>query len=193
MAAQPASPCRVPEYWAAVSRTIAPTPADEPEYADEHQVLRTTLVVYAAITLLGVIAAGSWKKFVTDEPELIVTTVGASIGVVIAHAWSSIMAHRLVHRSMMTRKQMLAELEVAASFFIVTGIAVAAIVTGQAFDWEFDDTVAFTEVVLIASLFTVGLFGSRASGARWGRSLAWGLLDAAVGVAIVATKLLLGG
>lgn len=193
MAAQPASPRRVPEYWVAVSPATAPTQADPPAQAHEHGVVRTTLVVYAAITLLGVIAAGSWKKFVTDEPELMVTTVGASIAVVVAHAWSSIMAHRLVHRSMMSRKQMLAELEVAASFFIITGIAVAAIMTGQAFDWEFDDTVVFTECVLIASLFTVGLFGSRASGAGWGRSLAWGLLDAAVGVAIVVTKLLLGG
>lgn len=193
MAARPAFPGRGPEYWSAVSPVTAPIPADQPAYADEHKVVRTTLVVYAAITLLGVIAAGSWKKFVTDEPELIVTTIGASIAVVIAHAWSSIMAHRLVHRSMMTRKQMLAELEVAASFFIITGIAVAAVLTGQTLDWEFDDTVTFTEVVLIASLFTVGLFGSRASGASWGRSLAWGLLDAAVGVAIVVTKLLLGG
>lgn len=172
---------------------LAPGTPDDAHVAEE-EVHRTSLAVYATITLLGVTAAASWKKFVTDEPELIVTLVGASLAVVIAHAWSSVMAQRLVHGTRLSRRQVTTEIVVSLSFFIATGIAIAAIVLGQVvLDLEFVDTVLLTELVLVGALFVLGMLGARRAGTGWWRALAWGAVDASIGVVIMVLKLVLGG
>ena len=52
-------------------------PGESSDYADESSAERVAIMVYAAITLLGVIAASSLKQFATDEPELIAAFHGS--------------------------------------------------------------------------------------------------------------------
>ncbi len=169
------------------------SPDESKDYADPTAAERVAIMVYAAITLLGVIAASSLKQFVTDEPELIAAAVGASLAVALAHGWSAIMAHRLVHRSMMSRDELLAQVAIAGNLLAVTAIAVGTIAGGEIIGLEFRETVLLVQLVLIALLFLIGFFGSRWAGATWMRAFGWGLLDAGIGVGILLVKLLVGG
>lgn len=168
-------------------------PGESSDYADESSAERVAIMVYAAITLLGVIAASSLKQFATDEPELIAAAVGASLAVALAHGWAAIMAHRLVHRSMMSRKEILAQVAIAGNLLAVTAIAVGTIAGGQVIGLEFPETVLLVQSVLIALLFLIGFFGSRWAGASWTRALGWGVLDAGIGIGILLVKILVGG
>ena len=69
----------------------------EADAAGHHQFNRVMVAIYATITLLGVIAAASWKETAEDEVELIAIILGASAAVSLAHLWAAIMAEQLVH------------------------------------------------------------------------------------------------
>ena len=158
-----------------------------------HDVARVAIVVYAIITTLGVVAAVTLKEFAKAEDEVIVSLVGASLAISVAHVWSTLMAHRLVHRTAPSRDLVNRELQVLGSYFVVTLMCVLIITAGVALGMTFEGTVVLTEVVLIACLFGLGMVGARGAGAGWARSLGWGALDSSIGAAIILVKLLAGG
>lgn len=159
---------------------------------DNHIINQVTITVYAAITLLGVIAAASLKKYATSEGELMAILIGASLAVSIAHFWSSLMAHRLVHHSMPSSTELRREGQIVGSFFAVTGVAVGVVFFAGLLGQGFDTAVLAAEIVLIAALFALGLFGALWAKTGWPKALAWGCLDAGIGVAIVLVKLIVG-
>jgi len=159
---------------------------------DHHIISQVTITVYAAITLLGVVAAASLKKYATSEGELIAILVGASVAVSIAHFWSSLMAHRLVHHSMPGGVELRREGQIVGSFFLVTGVTIGVVVVAGLLGQSFDTSVLIAEIVLISALFALGLFGALWAKTGWPKALAWGCLDAGIGVVIVVVKLIVG-
>lgn len=154
---------------------------------------RVAIMVYAAITILGVVAASSLKQFVNSEGELIAAAVGASLAVALAHAWSTVMGHRLVHHEMMSRRELWVQVRISGNLLAVMMLTVATIVVSQASGAPFDTTVWITQGMLVLLLFLVGLVGARWSGATWAKSLAWGVADALIGIGILLIKVLVGG
>ena len=157
------------------------------------QVERVAIMVYAAITILGVVAASSLKQFVSSEGELIAAAVGASLAVALAHAWAAVMGHRLVHHEMMPRKQLWAQVRIAGNLLAVTVLTVATILLSMATGAPYETTVWVTQGMLVLLLFLVGLLGALWSGASWIKALAWGVADALIGIGILLVKVLVGG
>lgn len=153
---------------------------------------RAEIVVYAAITLQGVIVAASWKNYLTSFPELLTIILGTSMAITAAHFWSSLVAHRLVHEEIPRQEIVYTEMRIAVSFFVTAGIAIAAALVGLAIFNDFNSVVYLTNATLVAVLFTLGLIGAKAAERTWGRAIAWGLLDASMGFAILAIKVLFG-
>ena len=56
----------------------------------------TTMAIYAAITLLGVTAAASWKGLFVEGSEFVVIIIATALTVAVAHVWATVAAHRLV-------------------------------------------------------------------------------------------------
>lgn len=153
---------------------------------------RATMAVYAAMTMMGVIAAASYKGYIASGPELILVVLGTSSSIVIAHAWAAVVAHRLVKSHRFTREEIVDEFTLAGAFFAPSAIVVALVVIFAASSISFADLILIVEIVLIATLFVVGLIGSRRAGASWIRSVFWATADAMIGVLILSAKLLLG-
>lgn len=163
--------------------------ATSAEDTGHHQFNRVMVAVYATITLLGVIAAASWKQTAEDEVELIAIVLGASAAVSLAHLWAAIMADQLVHGRFPDRRTWLNEATVVGSFFGIAAVAVVTVAVSSAAGASFDWVINWTMAVLIGLLFAAGLMGARWSGAGWGRALLWGFLDAGVGIALLVLKL----
>ena len=157
-----------------------------------HIVNQVTITVYAAITLLGVVAAASLKRYATSEGELLAILIGTSLAVSIAHFWSSLMAHRLVHHSMPNSAELRREGQIVGSFFAVTGVTMGVIFVAGLIGVDFDGSVLLAEVVLITTLFVLGVAGALWARTGWPKALAWGCLDAGIGIVIVLVKLLVG-
>jgi hypothetical protein len=154
---------------------------------------RVAVMVYAAITILGVVAASSLKQFVNSEGELIAAAVGASLAVALAHAWAAVMGHRLVHHEMMSRQELWNQVRIAGNLLAVTVLTVATILLSQATGASFEATVWVTQGMLVLLLFLVGFIGARWSGASWIKAMAWGVLDALIGIGILLVKVVVGG
>ncbi|NQU37279.1 MAG: hypothetical protein HQ526_06720 [Actinobacteria bacterium] len=167
-------------------------PANIAPIDENHVINQVTITVYATITLLGVVAAASLKKYATSEGELMAILIGASLAVSIAHFWSSLMAHRLVHHSMPSATELRREGQIVGSFFAVTGVTVGVVFVAGLVGKDFSTAVLAAEIVLIAALFVLGLAGALWAKTGWPKALAWGFLDASIGVVIVLVKLIVG-
>ena len=152
-----------------------------------------TLAIYAAITLLGVIAAASWKGLFVDEAELTVIIIATTVTVAVAHLWASVAAHRLVHHKPPSRAEWREELRNAAAVIVVGGLAIAAFTISGIFGMDLAGEVIATLIMLIAVLFVVGVVGARREQRSWLLALWIGLLDASIGVAILLAKVIFGG
>jgi peptidoglycan/LPS O-acetylase OafA/YrhL len=156
------------------------------------QLSEFTLAIYAAITLLGVIAAASWKGLFVDEVELTVIIVATTVTVAVAHLWASVAAHRLVHHKPPSREEWREELRNAAAVFVVGGLAIAAFLISGMFGMELAGEVVATLLMLVAVLFVVGVVGARRERRSWPIAAGIGLLDASIGMAILLAKVIFG-
>lgn len=159
---------------------------------ERQQLQETTIAIYAAITLLGVVAAASWKGLFVDELELVVIIVATTLTVAVAHLWASISAHRLVHRRPPGREEWHDEVRLFLSVLVVGGLAVAAFLAAQLVGFELPGAVAVTLLMLVAVLFVVGVVGGRREERSWIRSVGLGLLDASIGIVILVAKVTFG-
>jgi hypothetical protein len=167
--------------------------SDERVATQRQQLSEFTLAIYAAITLLGVIAAASWKGLFVDDAELTVIIIATTVTVAVAHLWASVAAHRLVHRKPPSRAEWREELRNAAAILVVGGLAIAAFIISGMFGLDLSGEVFVTLVMLIAVLFVVGLIGARREGRSWLVALWIGLLDASIGIAVLLAKVIFGG
>ena len=167
--------------------------SDERVATQRQQLSEFTLAIYAAITLLGVIAAASWKGLFVDDTELTVIIIATTVTVAVAHLWASVAAHRLVHRKPPSRAEWREELRNAAAILVVGGLAIAAFIISGMFGLDLTGEVFVTLVMLIAVLFVVGLIGARREGRSWLVALWIGLLDASIGIAVLLAKVIFGG
>ncbi len=156
------------------------------------QLSEFTLAIYTAITLLGVIAAASWKGLFVDEAELTVIIIATTVTVAVAHLWASVAAHRLVHRKPPSRAEWQKELRNGAAVLVVGGLAIAAFLIPGMFGTDLAGEVFTTLLMLIAVLFVVGVVGARREGRTWLVAIWIGLLDASIGIAILLVKVILG-
>jgi len=150
------------------------------------------LAIYAAITLLGVIAAASWKNLFTEYHEIFVIIIGTTITVGVAHVWATIAAQRLVYQRPMSLSERRHELRGFASILFVGLLAATALMVTWTITDDLESAVRSTLGMLIAVLFIVGVVGSRRRGSTWPRSLGWGFADASIGIAVLAAKILVG-
>jgi peptidoglycan/LPS O-acetylase OafA/YrhL len=168
---------------------MSQSPIDE---VGKQQLAETTMAIYAAITLLGVIAAASWKGLFVDELELIVIIIATTVTVAVAHTWASAAAHRVVTSTPLSREEWREEVRLALSVFVVGGLAIAAFFFAQLIGFELAGAVTTTLLMLVAVLFVVGVVGGRRERRTWPRSLGIGLLDASIGIVVLLVKITLG-
>jgi hypothetical protein len=163
---------------------------DEPATAAlaRQKLAETTMAIYAAITLLGVVAAASWKGIFADELELIVIIIATTFTVAVAHVWAAAAAHRVVASAPLSRE----EWREALSVMVVGGLAIAAFLGANLLGFELAGSVVATLLMLIAVLFVVGVVGGRREQRSWPRSLAIGLLDSSIGIVVLLAKVTLG-
>lgn len=152
----------------------------------------TTMAIYVAITLLGVIAAASWKGIFVDEVELVVIIIATTVTVAVAHVWASAAAHRLVAGAPLSRDEWREEGRLFLSVLLVGGLAIAAFLSAQLIGLELAGSVAATLLMLVAVLFVVGVVGGRREQRTWARSLGLGLIDASIGIVILLVKVIFG-
>ncbi|MFM7598442.1 MAG: hypothetical protein ACKO70_08755 [Actinomycetota bacterium] len=168
------------------------TEATESSEITRRRLTDATLAIYAAITLLGVIAAASWKGLFADEKELFVIIIGTAVTLAVGHGWSAVAAHRLVYSTKLTPSERRLEVRGMAVILAVGGAATATFGISALVSDSLEHEVQLTLLVLIAVLFVVGLVGSRRRGDAWPRAIGWGLIDASIGIAIFELKVLVG-
>ena len=168
--------------------------SDDPVTGAPHRqrLAETTMAIYAAITLLGVIAAASWKGIFVDEGELIVIIIATTVTVAVAHLWAAAAAHRLVARAPLSREEWREEGRLFLSVLLVGGLAVGAFLFAQLVGLELAGSVAVTLLMLVVVLFVVGVVGGRREERSWPRSLGLGLIDASIGIVILLVKVTFG-
>jgi hypothetical protein len=168
--------------------------SDDPVTGAPHRqkLAETTMAIYAAITLLGVIAAASWKGIFVDEFELVVIIIATTITVAVAHLWAAAAAHRLVAGRPLSRDDWREEGRLFVSVLIVGGLAIGAFLFAQLLGFELAGSVAVTLLMLVAVLFVVGVVGGRREQRTWPRSLSLGLIDASIGIVVLLVKVTFG-
>lgn len=166
--------------------------ADSPTQLRQRQT-ELTLAIYAAITLLGVVAAASWKGLFVEESELIVIIIATALTVSIAHMWATVAAHRLVHGSALPRDEWPLEARNVLAGLVVGLLAVGTFILSGALGAELPGAVALTLLMLVGVLFVVGVVGGRREGRAWLPALGLGLLDSSIGIVILLAKVTLGG
>lgn len=160
--------------------------------AHHRRLAETTMAIYTAVTLLGVIAAVSWKGLFVDEQELFVIIFGTAVTLAAAHGWSAVAAHRLVYSTKLSAGERRLELRGMAVILAVGGAATATFGISALVSDNLEQEVQLTLLVLVAVLFIVGVVGSRRRGDGWPRAIGWGLIDASIGIAIFELKVLVG-
>ena len=157
-----------------------------------HTLAETTMAIYAAITLLGVIAAASWKGIFVDELELVVIIIATTVTVAVAHLWAAAAAHRLVAGTPLSRAEWREEGRLFLSVLVVGALAIAAFLGAQLLGLQLAGSVALTLLMLVAVLFVVGVVGGRREGRNWTRSVGIGFVDASIGIVILLVKVTFG-
>lgn len=166
--------------------------ADSEASATRRQLTEATLAIYTSITLLGVIAAASWKGLFASEPELLVIIIGTSVTLAVAHVWASIAAHRFVNRTRLTREERRQELRGMVAILAVGAAATVTFGLSSLAADSLNTSVQLTLGVLVGVLFIVGVVGSRRRGDSVVRAVGWGLADASIGIVALVIKVVLG-
>jgi hypothetical protein len=148
---------------------------------------RIALAVYGTLTVLGVLEATSFDEPSLTVPIVLITVVSTSVAIVLAHAWATVMSNRIVFRDRLTSANFVEELRFAAAFLIPTAIAVAVFAIAATF-LPVSSCLLSAEGALVVLLFIVGFGGAKRTGASIPRCILIGLLDVAVGIAIVEIK-----
>lgn len=157
-----------------------------------------SMIVYATILLLTVVVAASVKEYVSSSTELAVVAFGASLGLVVAHMWSGIVAHVLVRSEGVNLGLILRELR-DASFAFVPAIVMTVVMAGTAFlgvsenDPDPFDTESGAAILsLTVLLVALATEAAHRIGRSWLRSLGWGLVSGLIGMAVVMIKEIAG-
>ena len=170
-----------------MSESHVAEPSDTESIPHARHVERTALTIYGAMTLLGVLEASTTKAVVDSTIAVIILIIATSLAIVIAHAWSTVVAHRLVDGEELSSPRVGNELWFAGSFLIPAILAVATVLIAGLFT-DHSWSIFIAQGVLLVFLFVAGVMGSRRGGASWARALTWGLIDVGVGLAIVLIK-----
>ncbi|MCH9816225.1 MAG: hypothetical protein K0U64_07195 [Actinomycetia bacterium] len=152
----------------------------------------TAVVIYAAITILGVISALTVKGYTDDAYELGAIVIGSTLALIIAHAWSEVLATAMFSRTPLSRDLLLHEFKFAAYMGIPAGLTVLLLLVMEFLSQSFDVAVLAVMLAIVALLFVAATVGSRRQEYGWGRSLAWGVASALVGLIAVVVKVVLG-
>lgn len=167
----------------------AATSGIDPGWAEQ-----SARLVYALLTLLGVVSAASWKNRIAgDDLELAAMILGTAVSIAVAHAWATVMAHRVVNGSRLTVAEVREEFGHAWPFLVAAAVPLGVLLVARLGSDNYDSAVDLAQAAMVLAVLGVGLVGSRRAGASWPRALLWGLADAAVGLAMVALKIFSGG
>lgn len=157
------------------------------ESGESREAQRVSLAIYGVMTVLGVLEASTTKAVVDSTITVTILVLATSTAIVLAHAWSSVVAHRLVHGQFLSRDAMIGELKFAAAFFAPAILAIVVLVVDGAFT-DHQSAVRVSQLVLVALLVMVGTTAARTAGVGWTKAIGWGIIDACVGIAIVMLK-----
>ena len=171
-----------------LSETEPPVvPTIEPGPRQERRIQRTALAVYGAMTLIGVLEASTTQAVVDSILAVVVVVVSTSLAIVIAHAWSSVVAHRLVQGRQLSRERIGDELWFAGSFFVPAAIALASLVVFGIPENHLE-AITNAQFALLIFLFVIGVVGARRGGKGWWKSIGWGSIDVLVGFLVMMLK-----
>lgn len=157
------------------------------------QLQATTIILYSAITILGVMAAATVKGYLDNSWDLSLLIVGSAMALAVAHAWATVLAEVMVGGHHPNRDLIWEEGKLALLALLPAGVVVAVLFLMDltAASFEVDVTVSMLAAVVILSL--VGYLGSDRRGlGRW-TSLKWGSASALVGLVSVLVKVVFGG
>lgn len=164
--------------------TIADAHADRAVAGARHR--SYTPAIYGSLLVTTLIAV-QWRY--DAVPELIAASLVVSVGVFwLTHVWSAVMDRRV--RGQVSRQE---AREIAIDeVSMLSSAVVPALVLGlwRATSISVDEAIASALVVSIAQLFLWGVVVGRAAHASWPRAVLVGLVDGALGVAIVVFKVL---
>jgi hypothetical protein len=152
----------------------------------------TAIVIYAAITILGIVLALTVKGYTNDAYELGALVIGSTIALVIAHAWSEVLASVMRHQTPLTGALLAHEFRFAGFMGIPAALTVVLLLVMEFVANSFDLAVLVVMLAIVALLFIAASHGALRQGYGWGRTLAWGLASAAVGLIAVVVKVLFG-
>lgn len=145
-----------------------------------------TPAIYGSLLVTTLIAV-QWRH--DAVPELIAASLVFSVSVFwLTHVWSAMMDRR-VHGPVSGREaRAIATTEVS----MLSSVLVPAAILGlwRTVSITVDEAIAIALIASIAQLFLWGLAVGRAAHDRWLRAILVGLVDCAMGVAIVAFKVL---
>lgn len=159
---------------------------------EDARVQVTTIVIYAAITLLAVLVAATAKQYVETTGEVLLVAFGTCLGLCIAHAWATILAEVLMRNHILSPGLVLHEAMVSSAAFIPALLVLVCAGVAALVDGSFEASVILVLLGLVALLFVTALLAARRLGASWLSSTGWGITSAAIGFAIVALKFILG-
>jgi hypothetical protein len=145
-----------------------------------------TPAIYGSLLVTTLIAV-QWRY--DPVPELIAASLVVSVGVFwLTHVWSAVMDRRVRGPVSGAEARELATTEIS----MLSSVVVPAAVLGlwRTASLTVDMAIAIALVVSIAQLFLWGFVVGRAAHAGWFRAVVFGLVDCALGIAIVAFKVL---
>jgi hypothetical protein len=145
-----------------------------------------TPAIYGSLLVTTLIAV-QWRY--DAIPELIAASLVVSVGVFwLTHVWSAVMDRRVRGPVSWAEARGLATHEIS----MLSSVIVPSIVLGlwRTASLSVDEAIAIALVVSIGQLFLWGFVVGRAAHASWIRAVVFGLVDCALGIAIVAFKVL---
>jgi hypothetical protein len=152
-------------------------------------VTRVSSVVYAALSLLGVAAASAAKGYLDTTGEFAFVVLVSAAALVVAHFWSTVMAHRMVTDAALSRQWWWHEVAVSSVMF-VPGLLMAGLAWLAFFLTEdFETSVTSAMLGLLIGLFGfTWVAGLNEPGSRWA-PLWWALGTTVVGGLMIVFKL----
>lgn len=153
----------------------------------------TTIIIYSAITLLGVMAAATAKDYVDNAWDLSVLVIGSAAALAVAHAWAGVLAQLMVRHEHLDRRLITAEVKFSALALVPAALVVLDLLILSALIDSFDLEVTLAMLTLVALLFLAGyISASRMSLSVW-TCLKWGTASGVVGLLVVLVKVAFGG
>ncbi len=150
---------------------------------------RVSAVVYASLTLLGVASASAAKGYLETTDDFAFVVLVSAAGLVVAHFWAAVMAHRMVSADRLDRQWWWSEVVASSVMFVpgllMTGLAWFAFLLTD----DFESSVTWGMVGLLVVLFGfTWIAGLQEPGSRWA-PLWWALGTTVVGGLMIVFKL----